>query len=407
MGLKKCPVCGEKFADTYKRCPFCEEELNPRRAKQPKRYEGGGRRLARRDYEEETARPVYDEESYRPRRGMEEEAYRPRRSADEEEYRPRRSAPEREYREEEREYRGRRSRRDEAYDGYDDYDERYDDDYGNGYDDYGNGYDDYDDDDRGSPWFKVVLVILIAIIIACLLYLFRGPIGNLIGGNDDPASSASSMMSEGDPKPGDPDFVDPDEGTEPDVQEPDGSEPDQQDPPDEGQPETQDPPAVTGTLTLSHEDVSIAGDEKFTLSARSGSGNVTYSSKEPSVATVNASGVVTGVKKGTTEITVKRGSDSAVCVVRVKSNGTASTNTGDGGAAAASVTLNREDMTLSAGETFVLKAQGNTTSVTWSTANSAVATVDGSGKVTAVSAGTTTITASWDGHTAKCIVRVK
>ena len=400
MGLKKCPVCGEKFADTYKRCPFCEEELNPRRAKQPKRYEGGGRRLARRDYEEETARPVYDEESYRPRRGMEEEAYRPRRSADEEEYRPRRSAPERECREEEREYRGRRSRRDEAYDDYDDYDERYD-------DDYGNGYDDYDDDDRGSPWFKVVLVILIAIIIACLLYLFRGPIGNLIGGNDDPASSASSMMSEGDPKPGDPDFVDPDEGTEPDVQEPDGSEPDQQDPPDEGQPETQDPPAVTGTLTLSHEDVSIAGDEKFTLSARSGSGNVTYSSKDPSVATVNASGVVTGVKKGTTEITVKRGSDSAVCVVRVKSNGTASTNTGDGGAAAASVTLNREDMTLSAGETFVLKAQGNTTSVTWSTANSAVATVDGSGKVTAVSAGTTTITASWDGHTAKCIVRVK
>ena len=400
MGLKKCPVCGEKFADTYKRCPFCEEELNPRRAKQPKRYEGGGRRLARRDYEEETARPVYDEESYRPRRGMEEEAYRPRRSADEEEYRPRRSAPEREYREEEREYRGRRSRRDEAYDDYDDYDERYD-------DDYGNGYDDYDDDDRGSPWFKVVLVILIAIIIACLLYLFRGPIGNLIGGNDDPASSASSMMSEGDPKPGDPDFVDPDEGTEPDVQEPDGSEPDQQDPPDEGQPETQDPPAVTGTLTLSHEDVSIAGDEKFTLSARSGSGNVTYSSKDPSVATVNASGVVTGVKKGTTEITVKRGSDSAVCVVRVKSNGTASTNTGNGGAAAASVTLNREDMTLSAGETFVLKAQGNTTSVTWSTANSAVATVDGSGKVTAVSAGTTTITASWDGHTAKCIVRVK
>ena len=389
MGLKKCPVCGEKFADTYKRCPFCEEELNPRRAKQPKRYEGGGRRLARRDYEEETARPVYDEESYRPRRGMEEEAYRPRRSA-----------PEREYREEEREYRGRRSRRDEAYDDYDDYDERYD-------DDYGNGYDDYDDDDRGSPWFKVVLVILTAIIIACLLYLFRGPIGNLIGGNDDPASSASSMMSEGDPKPGDPDFVDPDEGTEPDVQEPDGSEPDQQDPPDEGQPETQDPPAVTGTLTLSHEDVSIAGDEKFTLSARSGSGNVTYSSKDPSVATVNASGVVTGVKKGTTEITVKRGSDSAVCVVRVKSNGTASTNTGDGGAAAASVTLNREDMTLSAGETFVLKAQGNTTSVTWSTANSAVATVDGSGKVTAVSAGTTTITASWDGHTAKCIVRVK
>ena len=72
MGLKKCPVCGEKFADTYKRCPFCEEDENPRRAKQPKRYEGGGRRLARRDYEEDTPRPVYDDEDYRPRRSAAE-----------------------------------------------------------------------------------------------------------------------------------------------------------------------------------------------------------------------------------------------------------------------------------------------------------------------------------------------
>ncbi len=59
MGLKKCPVCGEKYADTYKRCPFCEEEANPRQARQPKRNEGGGRRLARRTYEEDTPRPLY------------------------------------------------------------------------------------------------------------------------------------------------------------------------------------------------------------------------------------------------------------------------------------------------------------------------------------------------------------
>lgn len=26
MALKRCPICGEKFSDTYRECPFCEEE---------------------------------------------------------------------------------------------------------------------------------------------------------------------------------------------------------------------------------------------------------------------------------------------------------------------------------------------------------------------------------------------
>ena len=64
-------------------------------------------------------------------------------------------------------------------------------------------------------------------------------------------------------------------------------------------------------------------------------------------------------------------------------------------------------MTLSVGESFALQVQGVTAAVTWSTANGGVASVDGSGKVTAVKSGMTTITASWDGQKAKCIVRVK
>ena len=64
MGLKKCPICGELFADTYKHCPFCEEDENPRKARQPKRYGygEGGRRLARRNYEEDLPRPLYGDE---------------------------------------------------------------------------------------------------------------------------------------------------------------------------------------------------------------------------------------------------------------------------------------------------------------------------------------------------------
>lgn len=26
MAMKRCPICGEKYSETYKNCPFCEEE---------------------------------------------------------------------------------------------------------------------------------------------------------------------------------------------------------------------------------------------------------------------------------------------------------------------------------------------------------------------------------------------
>ena len=26
MAMKRCPVCGERYSDTYRYCPFCEEE---------------------------------------------------------------------------------------------------------------------------------------------------------------------------------------------------------------------------------------------------------------------------------------------------------------------------------------------------------------------------------------------
>ena len=26
MAMKRCPDCGERYSDTYKNCPFCEED---------------------------------------------------------------------------------------------------------------------------------------------------------------------------------------------------------------------------------------------------------------------------------------------------------------------------------------------------------------------------------------------
>ena len=42
MAMKKCPVCGEKYSDTYRACPFCEEEKSFCRGKPPRR-KGGSR----------------------------------------------------------------------------------------------------------------------------------------------------------------------------------------------------------------------------------------------------------------------------------------------------------------------------------------------------------------------------
>ena len=49
MAMKRCPICGEKYSDTYKSCPFCEEEEALQSGSQIRRTAParGGRRAAR------------------------------------------------------------------------------------------------------------------------------------------------------------------------------------------------------------------------------------------------------------------------------------------------------------------------------------------------------------------------
>lgn len=74
----------------------------------------------------------------------------------------------------------------------------------------------------------------------------------------------------------------------------------------------------------------------------------------------------------------------------------------------APVTLSQTSLSLAVGGTATLSAtQGAETSgFSWTSGNTAVATVDSSGKVTAVKAGTATITASRNGASASCTVTV-
>jgi len=46
MAMKRCPVCGEKYSDTYRDCPFCEEEEALREGEEIRRSPRRGRRVA-------------------------------------------------------------------------------------------------------------------------------------------------------------------------------------------------------------------------------------------------------------------------------------------------------------------------------------------------------------------------
>lgn len=49
MAMIRCPICGEKFSDTYRQCPFCEEEEALRQGEQIRRnVSRSGKRVAHR-----------------------------------------------------------------------------------------------------------------------------------------------------------------------------------------------------------------------------------------------------------------------------------------------------------------------------------------------------------------------
>ena len=79
--------------------------------------------------------------------------------------------------------------------------------------------------------------------------------------------------------------------------------------------------------------------------------------------------------------------------------------------AVTSVTLNKTELTLTEGESETLTAtvkpdDATDKTVTWSSSNTAIATVDANGKVTAVKEGNAIITAKAGEYTATCSVIV-
>ena len=167
---------------------------------------------------------------------------------------------------------------------------------------------------------------------------------------------------------------------------------------------------VTGvTLNKTETSIFVGGSETLTATVAPDNATnkkVTWKSDKPEIATVDASGKITGVKEGEATITVttEDGGKTATCKVTVEAATIAVTG----------VTLNKTELTLEVDGSETLTAtvapdDATNKEVTWSSDKPEIVTVDATGKVTGVATGEATITVTTEdgGKTATCKVAVK
>lgn len=165
-------------------------------------------------------------------------------------------------------------------------------------------------------------------------------------------------------------------------------------------------------LTLDREtlDLAEAGTTMTlvpTFSPEGSTGTVTWSSSDEAVATVDGQGMVTAVAPGTATITATlENGQSAQCTVNCTWDPEAAADGEEAPAEQTTVGLSANDITLdSAGDSQQLTVNGAEGDVTWASEDTAVATVDDQGNVTAVAPGRTTVTATVGDQTFNCAVR--
>lgn len=158
-------------------------------------------------------------------------------------------------------------------------------------------------------------------------------------------------------------------------------------------------------LTMNKTSVELTVGSSFALTV-SGADKVAFSSSDEAVATVSANGTVQAVSTGSAVITASAADTTATCRVAV----TAAVDQPDTPSDLAIYSVNGNsvvtDVTIIVGEEALMEVQGTDSAVTWSIADSSIATVDSSGMVKGVASGKTDLTATVDGQTLTCIVRV-
>lgn len=169
-------------------------------------------------------------------------------------------------------------------------------------------------------------------------------------------------------------------------------------------PKTPPVQTVYRPLTLSQSEAVVNVGESVTLVPGGSFDTLTWTSSDEAVATVH-NGRVIGTAAGIVTITASTGIDSASCTVTVAEPIPVSHF---------DLALNHTDFTLRAGDPPVqmkVRIKGTRDEyegeVVWTSQDVTVVKISETGLVERVGRGTTTVTASADGQTLECVVRVK
>ncbi|PYO44340.1 MAG: hypothetical protein DMD29_00665, partial [Gemmatimonadetes bacterium] len=167
-------------------------------------------------------------------------------------------------------------------------------------------------------------------------------------------------------------------------------------------------PVASVTVSPAAASVPVGQTAQLTATPKDASGNplagrvVTWGSSNTAVATVNGSGLVSGVAAGAATITATSEGQSGTAGITVTA------------VPVASVAVSPATASVPVGQTVQFTAtpkdaSGNPLAgrvVTWASGNTAVATVNGSGVVTGVAAGAATITATSEGKNGTATITV-
>lgn len=147
-------------------------------------------------------------------------------------------------------------------------------------------------------------------------------------------------------------------------------------------------------ISINKNSLSLNQGNTFLLKATTSNGSIpTFKSSKSSIATIDNNGMITAKKAGETTITVKADQSEAMCKVKVIQT---------------KITLNQTTVSLENGASFHLKAStSNGSPVTFKSNKKNVATVDNSGKITAIKPGEAIITVKADQSEVSCKVTVR
>lgn len=295
MSNRRCPTCGEEYSDTYRSCPFCEEEAAIRRGHPPHRR--GGRRAEKR-------------------------------------------MP------------------------------------------------------SGGGAGGVILLLGVLVILGVVVYVFFGDdVADAVGIRTGSEPANTQIREDDSPSAGPEDEASPGGEDAP-------AGPDQN--PDASPSTPPDPPAEPVPLALNQTSITIRVGDKGRLDYAGGTGEVTWTSSNDQIASVEG-GTITGLAGGTVTITAVSGEEKAECQVTVEGDPWVNPNVD-----VSKIRLNKTDFTFGKDEVSpTLRVKGTESPVVWASNNTSVATVDENGVVKWVGKGTTTVTATVDGVVLECIVRAK